>query len=180
MRPCSWRACLRTAFTWSCSAQAARMTSRRWLPPCNWRSACSLPVVATHPVQFLAPEDFEAHEARVCIAEGEMLANPRRVRRFTREQYFKTSAEMQALFADVPSALANSVEIAKRCNLSLVLGKPQLPDFPIPPVNGVVMAADDYFRYASHEGLKERMAHLYPDAVEREAADAALSGAAGV
>ena len=127
-----------------------------------------LPVVATHPVQFQAPEDFEAHEARVCISEGEMLANPRRVRRFTRDQYFKTSAEMQALFADVPSALANSVEIARRCNLSLVLGKPQLPDFPIPPVNGVVMGADAYFRYASHEGLKDRMAHLYPDALQRE------------
>jgi len=128
-----------------------------------------LPVVATHPIQFSAPEDFEAHEARVCIAEGEMLANPRRVRRFTREQYFKTSAEMQALFADVPSALANSVEIAKRCNLSLVLGKPQLPDFPIPPVNGVVMDANEYFRYASHEGLKERMVLLYPDPAKREA-----------
>jgi DNA polymerase-3 subunit alpha len=127
-----------------------------------------LPVVATHPVQFLAPEDFEAHEARVCIAEGEMLANPRRVRRFTRDQYFKTSLEMQTLFADIPSALANSTEIAKRCNLSLVLGKPQLPDFPIPPVNGVVMAPDEYFRYASHEGLKERMAHLYPDVAQRD------------
>ena len=127
-----------------------------------------LPVVATHPVQFQGPEDFEAHEARVCIAEGEMLANPRRVRRFTRDQYFKTRAEMQALFADVPSALANSIEIARRCNLSLVLGKPQLPDFPIPAVNGVVMGADAYFRYASHEGLKERMARLYPDPAQRD------------
>jgi len=128
-----------------------------------------LPVVATHPIQFAAPEDFEAHEARVCIAEGEILANPRRVRRFTREQHFKTSAQMAELFADVPSALANSVEIARRCNLSLVLGKPQLPNFPIPEVNGVVMGADEYFRYASHEGLKVRMAHLYPDPVKREA-----------
>ena len=127
-----------------------------------------LPVVATHPIQFAAPDDFEAHEARVCIAEGEILANPRRVRRFTREQYFKTTAEMQALFADVPSALANSVEIAKRCNLSLVLDKPQLPDFPIPPVNGEIMAPDAYFCYVSHEGLKLRMAHLYPDAAQRE------------
>jgi DNA polymerase-3 subunit alpha len=127
-----------------------------------------LPVVATHPVQFLTAEDFEAHEARVCIAEGEMLANPRRVRRFTRDQYFKSSDEMAALFADVPSALANTVEIAKRCSLTLVLGKPQLPDFPIPPVDGVVMQADDYFRYASHEGLKERMLHLYPNSVQRE------------
>jgi DNA polymerase-3 subunit alpha len=128
-----------------------------------------LPVVATHPVQFAAPEDFEAHEARVCIAEGEILANPRRVRRFTREQYFKTAAQMQALFADLPSAVANTLEIARRCSLSLVLGKPQLPDFPIPPVNGVVMAPDEYFRYASHEGLKARMMHLYPDAAKREA-----------
>jgi DNA polymerase-3 subunit alpha len=127
-----------------------------------------LPVVATHPVQFLSAEDFEAHEARVCIAEGEMLANPRRVRRFTRDQYFKSSAEMAELFADLPSALANTMEIAKRCSLSLVLGKPQLPDFPIPPVDGVVMQADDYFRYVSHEGLKERMLHLYPNATDRE------------
>ena len=69
----------------------------------------SLPVVATHPVQFATADDYEAHEARVCIAEGEILANPRRVRKFSRDQYFKSSAEMQALFADVPSAIANTV-----------------------------------------------------------------------
>jgi DNA polymerase-3 subunit alpha len=126
-----------------------------------------LPVVATHPVQFVGADDFEAHEARVCIAEGEILANPQRLRRFTREQYFKSSAQMQALFSDLPSALANSVEIARRCNLTLVLDKPQLPDFPTPEVNGERMSADNYFRYASHEGLKQRMAHLYPDAVRR-------------
>ncbi|TMH04653.1 MAG: PHP domain-containing protein, partial [Betaproteobacteria bacterium] len=84
-----------------------------------------LPVVATHPVQFLTPDDFDAHEARVCIAEGETLANPRRTKRFTREQYFKSQAQMEALFADLPSAVANTLEIAKRCNLSLVLGKPR-------------------------------------------------------
>ncbi|MBT9507132.1 DNA polymerase III subunit alpha [Rhodoferax sp.] len=128
-----------------------------------------LPVVATHPVQFTLPDDFEAHEARVCIAEGEILGNQRRVRKFTREQYFKSAAQMQALFADVPSAVANTVEIAKRCNLTLVLGKPQLPDFPTPLVNGQRMSPEDYFRYASHEGLKERMTHLYPDVAKREA-----------
>ncbi|CAG1012303.1 partial DNA polymerase III subunit alpha, partial [Burkholderiaceae bacterium] len=63
-------------------------------------AALALPVVATHPVQFLTPEDFEAHEARVCVAEGETLTNPRRVKRFTREQYFKSQAQMEALFAD--------------------------------------------------------------------------------
>jgi DNA polymerase-3 subunit alpha len=90
----------------------------------------NLPVVATHPVQFTTRDDYEAHEARVCIAEGEILGNPRRVRRFTHEQYFKSRRRCRRLFADVPSALANTVEIARRCNLTLVLGKPQLPDFP--------------------------------------------------
>ena len=121
-----------------------------------------LPVVATHPVQFHGPDDYEAHEARVCISEGEILANQRRVRRFTREQYFKSTAQMCTLFADIPSAIANTLEIAKRCNLTLVLGKPQLPDFPIPPVNGVVMSVEDYFRHVSFEGLEARLLHLYP------------------
>ena len=128
----------------------------------------SLPVVATHPVQFLVEDDYESHEARVCISEGEILGNQRRVRKFTRDQYFKSSAEMQALFADVPSALANSVEIAKRCNLSLVLGKPQLPNYPTPLTDGKPMPIEDYFRLLSVEGLEERLVHLYPDAVKRE------------
>jgi DNA polymerase-3 subunit alpha len=127
-----------------------------------------LPVVATHPVQFLAPDDFEAHEARVCVAEGETLGNPRRVKRFTREQYFKSQAQMEALFADIPSALANSVEIAKRCNLTLVLGKPQLPNFPTPLVDGAPMPMEAYFRVASHQGLDERLLQLYPDETKRE------------
>ncbi|AVS84829.1 DNA polymerase III subunit alpha [Paracidovorax avenae] len=123
-----------------------------------------LPVVATQPTQFLTADDYEAHEARVCIAEGEILANPRRVRRFTREQYFKSSAQMEALFADVPTAIANTLEIARRCSLTLVLGKPRLPDFPTP--NG--MPIDEYFRYASFEGLEERLKHLFRNEAERE------------
>ena len=126
-------------------------------------SHLNLPVVATHPVQFTKPDDYEAHEARVCISEGEILGNQRRIRKFTREQYFKSSAQMLELFADIPSAVANTLEIAKRCNVSLVLGKPQLPDYPTP--NG--MEIDEYFRFSSHEGLKERLAHLYPDAAKR-------------
>jgi DNA polymerase-3 subunit alpha len=123
-----------------------------------------LPVVATHPVQFLEAEDYEAHEARVCIAEGETLANPRRIKRFSAEQYFKPQQQMEALFADVPSALANSLRIAQRCNLQLTLGKPRLPNFPIP--DG--MALEDYFRKVSREGLDQRLQMLYPDAAERE------------
>jgi DNA polymerase-3 subunit alpha len=124
-----------------------------------------LPVVATHPVQFLEPDDFEAHEARVCVAEGETLANPKRVKRFTREQYFKRQAEMAALWADLPQALANTVAVAQRCNLTLTLGKPRLPDFPTP--GGVPI--EQHFRTASREGLERRLAQLYPDAGRRDA-----------
>jgi len=128
-------------------------------------AALNLPAVATHPIQFIAPDDFKAHEARVCIAEGMMLGDPRRPRPFTAEQYFKTPDEMAELFAVLPEALANSVEIAKRCNLTLELGKSRLPDFPTP--DG--MSLDDYMRQRAFEGLHERMAHLYPDEVERAA-----------
>ncbi|MFT3956264.1 MAG: DNA polymerase III subunit alpha [Piscinibacter sp.] len=127
-----------------------------------------LPVVATHPVQFQTPDDFEAHEARICVAEGETLTNPKRIKRFSREQYFKTRAQMTALFADIPSALANSVEIARRCNLDRLLGKPQLPNFPTPLVNGAPMPMADYFGQQSHQGLEERLLHLYPDAALRD------------
>ena len=128
-----------------------------------------LPVVATHPVQFLEPDDFDAHEARVCIAEGETLANPRRQRRFTREQYFRSGADMRALFADVPSALANTVEIAKRCNLVLELGKPQLPDFPTPlQPDGRRMPIEEYFRQLAHEGLDRRLEARFADPAQRD------------
>ncbi|MFO1326045.1 MAG: DNA polymerase III subunit alpha [Rubrivivax sp.] len=127
-------------------------------------AALGLPVVATHPVQFLTEDDYEAHEARVCVAEGETLGNPKRVRRFTREQHFQTRAAMAGRFADVPSALANTVRIAMRCNLTLVLGKPRLPDFPTP--DGLPL--EEHFRRASHEGLDKRLRALFPDAAERE------------
>ena len=127
-------------------------------------------VVATHPVQFLKPDDFEAHEARVCVAEGETLANPKRVKRFTPEQHFKTQDQMRALFADVPAAVENTVRIAQRCNLSLVLGKPQLPDFPTPLLpDGTRMPIADYFRQASLDGLEHRLQMLFPDPEVRQA-----------
>jgi len=126
--------------------------------------ALDLPVVATHPVQFPERDDFKAHEARVCIAEGALLGDRRRPRMFTEEQYFKTQVEMAALFADIPEALVNSVEIAKRCSLSLELGKSRLPQFPTP----AGMTLDDHLRQRSREGLAARMALLYPDAAERD------------
>ncbi|MGX4643825.1 DNA polymerase III subunit alpha [Massilia sp. SYSU DXS3249] len=124
-----------------------------------------LPVVATHPVQFISKDEFIAHEARTCIAEGEMLANAKRVRRFNDEMCFKSQAEMAELFKDLPGALANSVEIAKRCNVVLTLGKPQLPDFPTPPG----MTIDEFLVAETKKGLEERLEQLFPDPVKREA-----------
>ncbi len=124
----------------------------------------ALPVVATHPIQFLRREDFRAHEARVCIAEGYMLGDPRRPRLFSPEQYFKSPAEMVALFADMPEALANSVEIAKRCNFTIELGKPKLPLFPTPKG----MTLDDFLLAEARAGLEKRLAQLFPDSAKRE------------
>ncbi|TSA10728.1 MAG: DNA polymerase III subunit alpha [Betaproteobacteria bacterium] len=123
-----------------------------------------LPVVATHPVQFLKPEEFLAHEARVCIAEGYVLADQRRPRVFSPDSYFKTQAEMAELFADIPEALANSVEIARRCSLVLELGKSKLPPFPTPA--GVSL--EHYLAQQAGQGLAQRLEKLFPDALVRE------------
>jgi len=125
----------------------------------------ALPLVATHPVQFLRREDFRAHEARVCIAEGFVLADPRRPRRFTAEQYFMTQAEMSAAFADLPEALANSVAIAQRCNLTIPLGRNYLPDFPTPRE----VTLDDHLHNEAAAGLDRRLGALYPDPGARDA-----------
>jgi DNA polymerase-3 subunit alpha len=115
------------------------------------------PVVATNDVRFLTPEEFEAHEVRVSIAQSYTLDDPRRPREYSSEQYFKSTEQMQELFSDIPEALANTVEIAKRCSLSLSLGKNYLPDFPVPP--GMTMA--EYFSQLSHEGLQKRLDKLF-------------------
>jgi len=115
-------------------------------------SRLGLPVVATHPVQFLDPDDWRAHEARVCIATGHILGDQRRPRRFTPEQYFKRQEEMARLFADIPQALENSIEIARRCNLAIELGRSRLPAFPTP--QGV--SVEDYLRQQAHAGLQKR------------------------
>ena len=115
-------------------------------------------VVAHNDVHFINAEDFEAHEARVCIADGYVLGDSRRPRTYSPEQYFKTSEQMVELFSDLPSAIENTVQIAKRCNVSLQLGKYFLPDYPIPEGHTI----DTFFAHLSEEGLEERLAHLYP------------------
>ncbi|MDR2452825.1 MAG: DNA polymerase III subunit alpha [Candidatus Accumulibacter sp.] len=127
-------------------------------------SGMELPLVATHPIQFLERGDFLAHEARVCIAEGYMLGDARRPRLYTEEQYFKSPAEMCELFADLPDALENSVEIAKRCNLEIDLYNNYLPNFPTP--DGISL--EEFLVGEAERGLERRLKQLYPDDTERE------------
>lgn len=114
----------------------------------------NLPVIASNDVRFLTQDDFEAHEARVCINQGRVLADPKRPRDYSNQQYVKTPEEMEALFADIPEALENTIELAKRCNLELQFGTYYLPDFPVP--EGYDLAS--YMRELSRDGLKERLA----------------------
>jgi len=115
-----------------------------------------LPVVATHPVQFLDAHDYKAHEARVCIAHGFLLGDQRRPRAFTPEQYFKSQDEMARLFADAPQALENALEIARRCNLEITLGKTRLPAFPTPPE----VTLEEHLKNQAEAGLERRVAEL--------------------
>ncbi len=114
------------------------------------------PVVATNAVMFLEEEEFEAHETRVCINERRTLDDPRRPHNYSQKQYLRSSEEMQDLFSDIPEALDNTVEIAKRCNLQLVLDQPFLPNYPIP--DG--LTKEEFFRNESEEGLKHRLEEL--------------------
>jgi len=110
-------------------------------------------VVATNDVRFLKPDDFDAHEVRVCIHDGRTLDDPRRPKNYSPQQYLRSPEEMAELFADLPEALANSVEIAKRCNLELTLGKNYLPDFPVP--EGMTVA--EFTIDESKAGLEMRL-----------------------
>ncbi|MDM8349299.1 DNA polymerase III subunit alpha [Pseudomonas sp. sp1636] len=116
------------------------------------------PLVATNDVRFIKQDDFAAHETRVCIGEGRSLDDPRRLRSYSDQQYLKSPQEMAELFGDLPEALENTVEIARRCNIEVQMGKYFLPDFPVP----AGMTMDEYFRQVSFDGLDERLEVLLP------------------
>jgi DNA polymerase-3 subunit alpha len=126
----------------------------------------SLPVVATNEVMFISPERFDAHEIRVAIHDGFTLDDKRRPKKYSKEQYFRSEAEMCELFSDIPEALENTVEIAKRCNVTVTLGEYVLPDF---PTEG--LSIEDFLVKVSEEGLQERLEFLFdkdaPDFAEK-------------
>jgi DNA polymerase-3 subunit alpha len=115
-----------------------------------------VPAVATNDVRFIRADDYEAHEARVCIHDGALLDDAKRRRRYSDQQYLKSPQQMAALFEDVPEAIANSVEIARRCNLELKLGKSVLPAYPVPSD----LSTEDYLREEARRGLQERLVRL--------------------
>jgi len=136
-------------------------TSRDGEP--SWNAAAlalgqrhALPALASNDVRFLAADDFEAHEARVCIASGRVLADPRRPRDYSAEQFLASPDEMAERFADLPGALRNTVELAKRCNLELSLGKYFLPAFPVPTEHTL----ESWIRSEAIDGLARRLATL--------------------
>ncbi len=128
----------------------------------------SCPVVATNDVRFISAKEFEAHEARVCIRDSRVLDDPRRPKNYSAEQYLRSPEEMAELFSDIPEALENSVEIARRCNLTVKLGTYYLPDYPIPEG----MTQEQFFREICHKGLDDRLDFLFdrsaPDFAEKE------------
>lgn len=130
-----------------------------------------LPLVATNDVRFIDAEDFDAHEARVCIHDGYTLADPRRSKQYSAQQYLRSAEEMEALFADLPSAIQNTVEISKRCTVKLDLGNNYLPNFPIPEGSTV----ENYLSHLSQVGLEERLAQIFKNKSAEELA--ALRGA---
>ncbi len=109
------------------------------------------PVVASNDVRFLAQDDFKSHDARVCIHDGRLLSDRRREQRYSDQQYLKSPEEMRAAFTDLPEALENAVELARRCNLELTFGEYFLPDFPTPAGESV----EDFLARVSAEGLEE-------------------------
>ena len=123
-----------------------------------------VPVVATNDVRFLAPGDFEAHEARVCIQEGWTLGDPGRPRRYTEEQYLRSAEEMRDRFADVPEAIENTIEIARRCSVELELGKDVPPEFPVGPGE----TSEGRFAESARAGLVRRLGEAAGEPVYRE------------
>jgi DNA polymerase III subunit alpha len=163
----SWRRCFPGSFYLELQRTGREGDEFHVAEAVSLAAATGTPVVATNDVRFLDAADFDAHEARVCIHHGHMLSDPRRPREYSEEQSLKSAADMAALFSDLPEALENSVEIARRCSLDLELGRTFLPDFPVPEGE----TADSHLRALAIEALAVRLPALLPEVPRYSAAD---------
>ncbi|MCP4488894.1 MAG: DNA polymerase III subunit alpha [Gammaproteobacteria bacterium] len=134
----------------------------------EFSSLLQVPVVATNDVRFIDTSDFEAHEVRVCICSGFTLEDQRRPKTYSTQQYFRSNDEMLELFADIPEAIENTVNIAKACNVRLHLGENFLPDYPVPAGYDI----NSYFRHLSEQGLRQRLEFLQEQCTPGEVIDA--------
>ena len=115
-----------------------------------------IPLVATNVSCFSEASDFEAHDTRVCIHDSVTLDDKHRVHRHTPEQWLKSAEAMAELFSDLPDAVTNTVQIARRCGVTLTLGTYFLPEYPVPQG----MTLESFFRKFSNDGLIERLSNL--------------------
>lgn len=147
--------------------RTSREFDERHLHLCiNLALELDIAVVATNDVQFLVKDDFDAHEARICISQGGLLDDARRVSHFSNQQYLKSDAQMQELFSDLPEVLENTVQVAQRCNVHFELHqKNYLPDFPVPEG----LSITEFFTLESERGLDSRLQGLEVDKAEYEA-----------
>ncbi|PJK11235.1 DNA polymerase III subunit alpha [Lysobacteraceae bacterium NML08-0793] len=116
-------------------------------------STLGIPLVASNEVRFIDSDGFDAHEARVCIASGRVLDDPKRPHDYSEQQYLRSAEEMSTLFADLPDAIDNSLRLAERCNLTLNLGTYYLPAFPVPDEHTL----ESWIRQQAAEGLAARL-----------------------
>ena len=138
-------------------SRTGRLGEGRFVVDCaTFAAAQGVPVVASNDVRFLRRDDFEAHETRVCIQEGRVLNDPRRERRYSEQQYLRSAAEMRDLFADLPEAIDNSVEVARRCSCAMRLGTYYLPSYPVPEG----FSLESLLEHRAREGLAQHLAQL--------------------
>jgi len=112
----------------------------------------NIPLIATNDVHYLSKDDARSHEVLLCIQTQATLDDPKRMRFQTDEFYFKSPQEMQELFKDTPEAIANTIEVAKRCNLELDFSKIHLPRYEPPEGK----TKEEYLRELGELGLKEK------------------------
>ena len=120
-------------------------------------------VIATNDVHFVNEEDAEAHDRLICLSTGKDLDDPSRMR-YSKQEWMKTTAEMNILFSDVPEVLCNTLEIANKVEYYSIDNEALMPDFPIPPE---FENDDEYLRYLTYEGAKKKYETLSDEIRER-------------